>query len=174
MSGQIGFSSEWNKGSTFWFELPLGVAELSQKAKPSPKKELPEATSPVKARILAVDDSADSRMLLDMLLKRLGHEAEIVESGETAIEAVQKGRYDIVLMDVQMPGLDGYQTTTKIRRLRHPNHRLPIVALTANAMVGDSEKCFDAGMNDYITKPINVDLLRRAIEKWAVGPRVTS
>jgi two-component system CheB/CheR fusion protein len=168
MSGQIGFESKWNEGSLFWFELPLSVTKKTHRtAKPKAEEKNPER--PLSARILAVDDSPDSRMLLSMLLERLGHHSEIVDSGEEAIEAAQRGTFDLILMDVQMPGMDGYQTTMRIRKLDHPNHTLPIIALTANAMVGDSEKCFDAGMNDYITKPINVDLLRRAIAKWAAG-----
>lgn len=170
MSGQIGFSSEWNQGSLFWFELPLSVVKKSHQLKKS-TAQVQEEEKPVFARILAVDDSPDSRMLLGMLLDRLGHTNEIVDSGEAAIEAVQRGTFDLILMDVQMPGLDGYETTMRIRKLSHPNYDLPIVALTANAMVGDSEKCFESGMNDYITKPIDVDLLRRAITRWALVAR---
>ncbi len=169
MNGQIGFQSEWNKGSTFWFELPLSIAKKTRSAQVQQKavNEPPPKTGPLKARILAVDDSPDSRMYLEMLLARLGHDFVVVDSGEAALTAAQNNTFDIVLMDVQMPGMDGYETTARLRKISHPNNSLPIIALTANAMVGDSEKCFDSGMNDYITKPINVDLLRNAIRKWA-------
>ena len=119
------------------------------------------------SNILIVDDRPEGLIALESILKDPGYRLITANSGREALAQVLAHDFAVILMDVQMPGMDGYESTTRIRRLKHQNASLPIVALTANAMVGDSEKCFDAGMNDYVTKPINSDLLRGVIIKWA-------
>ena len=101
------------------------------------------------------------------MLTRCGHILDIVHNGRDAVDAVQKTPYDIVLMDVQMPELDGLQATRHIRQLNcGESARVPIIAMTAHAMAGDRERCLAAGMDDYITKPVQRELLQQTVARW--------
>jgi|GEM_PF-1775706 len=124
-----------------------------------------------KAMLLLVDDNLTNQMVAEGILEKMGLHSESVSSGEAALVALEVRTFDLVLMDVQMPDMDGYEATRKIRDSKSlvRNHNIPIIAMTANAMQGDREKCLDAGMNDYVTKPINPQLLARALEKWLPG-----
>jgi CheY-like chemotaxis protein len=114
--------------------------------------------------LLAEDNQVNQKVISVMLLKA-GHAVDVVGDGEGAIDAVRRQAYDVVLMDVQMPKLDGVAATRQIRRLPGPESRVPIIALTANAMAGDREAFLSAGMNDYVSKPIAADDLAAAIER---------
>ncbi|MFZ0804949.1 MAG: PAS domain S-box protein, partial [Candidatus Sulfotelmatobacter sp.] len=120
------------------------------------------------ARILVVEDNATNQQVALAILRKLGHKADTVGNGASALEALRRADYDIVLMDCEMPGMDGYETARRIRRassgMRNPE--IPIVALTAHAMVGDREKCIAAGMNDYVAKPIEPRQLEVVLAKW--------
>lgn len=105
-------------------------------------------------------------MLVTALLKKYGHRVDVVSNGAEAITSVRQIPYDLVLMDIQMPEMDGVEATKKIRELGPETDHLPIIAMTANAMLGDRESYLDAGMNDYIEKPINENKLIETIEKW--------
>ncbi|EMP55686.1 integral membrane sensor hybrid histidine kinase [Marinobacter santoriniensis NKSG1] len=119
--------------------------------------------------ILLVEDNEVNQMVATSLLKKLGHRVDQAENGERALDALESHRYDLVLMDCQMPVMDGYETTRRIRQ--NPAYDgLPIIAVTANVMQGDRESCIAAGMNDYITKPYNREQLRAMIERWAPNP----
>lgn len=119
------------------------------------------------ARILLVEDNPINQKLSIKLLEKFGYESDLASSGEAAVDLFKSNRYELVLMDCQMPGLDGYETTREIRRLElTSDRRIPIVALTANAMKGDREKCLEAGMDDYLAKPIQPQNLRETIERW--------
>jgi len=106
------------------------------------------------------------------LLRRLGVEADLAASGREGVEAAARVRYDLVLMDVQMPDMDGFETTAAIRACEGAGPRVPIVAMTARAMKGDRERCLAAGMDDYLTKPVRGEDLDRALDRW--GPRAGS
>ena len=119
-----------------------------------------------KARILVVEDNEVNRTLAIMQLEALGHTVEGVASGEQALQITKQGHFDLILMDCQMPELDGYDTTRRIRELEEPNQRTPIIALTAHAMKGDRERCLEAGMDDYISKPYTQEVLAVALNNW--------
>jgi CheY-like chemotaxis protein/HPt (histidine-containing phosphotransfer) domain-containing protein len=142
-------------------------AALAAPAGPSPGAE-----GAIGGRVLLVEDNAVNRQVAQRLLALVGVDYEVAENGRQALERLAAGRYDAVLMDCQMPIMDGYAATRAIRKLeadgaRHG--RIPVIAMTANAMAGDREKCLAAGMDDYMSKPLNRALLEQTLRKWIVG-----
>jgi hypothetical protein len=121
---------------------------------------------PARLRILLADDNPLNCRLAVLMLEKAGHAIDVVADGAAAIEAVRAGQYDLVLMDVQMPGVDGLEATRKIRRLPIAKAGVPVIAITANAMAGDDERCLAAGMNDYVTKPIDRARLLSTVARW--------
>jgi CheY-like chemotaxis protein len=119
-------------------------------------------------KILLVEDNAVNQRVAVGLLRKLGYEHVVAPDGRAALEVVRAGGIDIVLMDCLMPGMDGYEAS---RALRKEGWRVPIVAMTANAMTGDRERCLEAGMDDYIAKPISVAQLETMLERWAAHVR---
>ena len=120
------------------------------------------------ARILVVEDNATNQFVAQCMLKEFGIRADITANGEEAIKALATLSYDLVFMDCQMPVLDGYDTTKRIRDT-HSNvldHNIPIIAMTANVLQGDKEKCFRAGMNDFIPKPVKSDRVLQILQQW--------
>ena len=114
--------------------------------------------------ILLAEDGLINQKLALKLLEKLGHTASVANNGQAALEAWQAGAFDVILMDMQMPVMDGLEATRRIRLQEAGSGRcIPIVALTANAMQGDRERCIDAGMDDYLTKPIEFDALATAL-----------
>ena len=122
-------------------------------------------------RLLLVEDNAVNQDIALGVLERLGYRADVVDDGVEALKVLGQSDYDLVLMDCQMPNMDGYEATRHIRQSSTPvrNHAIPIVAMTAHAMAGDREKCLEAGMIDYLTKPVDSRLLDRTIERWLTG-----
>ncbi len=120
------------------------------------------------ARVLVAEDSITNQQVAMGLLKRLGLKADLAANGAEAVQALETRPYDLVLMDVQMPEMDGYEATRVIRDPQSGvlNHRVPIIAMTAHAMQGDRERCLQAGMDDYVTKPVSRQSLAEALEKW--------
>ena len=128
---------------------------------------VPSPQSPA-ARILLVEDNPTNQQVALAILGKLGHHADAVENGVEALEALRRADYDIVLMDCEMPDMDGYETARRIRRPSSGmrNSDIPIIALTAHALMGDREKCIAAGMNDYLAKPIEPGQLVEVLLKW--------
>ncbi len=124
-------------------------------------------------KILVAEDNEVNQKVASKLLARLGYPCEIANNGQEAMDKLQKTAYDVVLMDCQMPVRDGFEATRSIREAeRNTNRRVPIIAMTANAMVGDRERCLAAGMDDYVSKPINPPALAAALEKWIPRERL--
>ncbi len=123
-------------------------------------------------RILITEDNKVNQKVALKMLEKLGYSADIAENGEEALSALEAHPYDLVFMDCQMPVMDGYESTQEIRNPASKvlNHKIPIVAMTANAMKGDSEKCFEAGMDDYISKPVDPKSLISILDKWLIEP----
>jgi CheY-like chemotaxis protein len=123
------------------------------------------------ARILLVEDNKVNQKLVLALLARDDYHADVAENGFEAVEAIQRGVYGLILMDCQMPGMDGYEATRRIRAMNGDAASVPIVALTANAMEGDRDRCLDAGMDDYLGKPLRGEDLRMVLERWSPKAR---
>lgn len=162
MGGEIGFESEGQGGSTFWFKLPLEKTDSKVHIHERGSHDLNLSA----LRILAVDDNPESLKMLTLMFEELGTELRTVDSGEACLHLLEHEAFDLILMDMQMPGMDGLATTKKIRELPNFKRKTPIVAFTANAMSGDKEKCLQAGMNDYLTKPIHIPELLQVLKKW--------
>lgn len=121
-------------------------------------------------RILLAEDNPINQQVAIRILAKLGYHSDVVKNGSEALEAIKEKSYDLILMDCQMPEMDGYVATAEIRKLEQINNKspVPIIAVTAHSLESDREKCMTSGMNDYIPKPINIDQLATTIEKWLV------
>ncbi len=174
MGGEIGVDSDPGRGSTFWFRLRLEKqpgqvlpATVDLSAASCPEKPA-DAGAASPCRVLVAEDNPVNRKVMLYMLQKIGVAATIVGNGKEALEALAKSRYDLLLMDCQMPEMDGFEATAALRRRERAAHaeRMPIVAMTANAMQGDRDKCLAAGMDDYLTKPLARDDLEAALKKW--------
>ena len=166
MGGKSGVESEPGQGSTFWCELDFSVAAKTAQAEEEKEQET-QAEGPLQGHILLVEDNKVNQMVAGKMLAGMGLTVDLAENGEKALAALAEKRYDLVLMDCQMPVLDGYQATRAFREQESQSgKRLPIIAMTANAMEGDRQKCLEAGMDDYIAKPVKKEMLRTLLGRW--------
>lgn len=164
MGGQLGVESRLGEGSTFWFELALQSAgELPSRSAPPPIE-----LGTLAAQVLLAEDDSVNQMVVEAMLTRLGCIVEVAADGAAALGAATRRRYDLILMDCHMPAMDGFEATRRIRddEFARGRGRVPIVALTADALAGDRERCIDAGMDDYMTKPVSSAMLAACVERW--------
>ena len=177
MGGEIGVASCPGQGSTFWVVLPFGPVPAGaalEVVEPAPAPAVPRGAGGA-VRVLLVEDDPLNRYLAERFLAQCGCDVVVAENGREAVDRVAREAFAIVFMDCLMPVLDGYQATREIRALGAAGRRLPIVALTANAMGGDREKCLAAGMDDFVSKPVKRRDLQHAVTRWvAAAPFVPS
>lgn len=163
MGGEIGVESTPGKGSTFTVTVAFERA-----TKPVSAGGRAAVRPDLRGRVLLVDDMQVNRIVGTEMLRSLGLDVEVVDNGPMAIELLAREHFDAVLMDCQMPGMDGFEATRIIRRREQEakSSRMPIIALTAGAMKGDRERCLAAGMDDYLAKPQNIAGLREVLSGW--------
>ena len=187
MGGKLGVDSESGVGSTFFFTAHLETANEFEKTVAlansvnfsgsgrngktgeTKAKTIGDNKKEKTLRILLAEDSPDNQLLIQLYLKNTNHEMEIADNGELAVKKFISGNHDLILMDIQMPVMDGYTAATKIREWEKENkvEEVPIIALTAHALKGERERCMNAGCSDYITKPIKKDKLLTLLEEFA-------
>ncbi len=165
MGGEIGVNTAPGNGSDFFFSLPVKPPEFPAKSLvPVARKILPHTVS----HILVVDDDSINRKLIQRMLEKLGDEVVLAASGAQALPAIKESAFDLILMDIQMPGMNGLETTRRIRDWESTQgvlHRTPIFALTANTGEKDRALCLEAGMDNFLCKPIRMADLEELVEK---------
>jgi CheY-like chemotaxis protein len=185
MGGTIGVTSDVGQGSTFWFTVRMPVCSLSAQGGPSALTENGllrngresdrqarmkwSASRNVRisrGHVLIVEDNPTNQKVAALILSRAGLRVDVAGNGREAVESFRTSQYDLLLMDCQMPEMDGFEATIEIRALEPAGRRVPILALTANVLKGEREKCLDAGMDDYLPKPIRAEALLGKLEQW--------
>ncbi len=188
MGGSIGVETTVGQGCTFWFEAPFKKATRmteGESSKLTTGANLLPTSGPWSAtdtkRVLLAEDNEINQELAREIIQCSGYECECVSNGQQAMQAVREGGFDLLFMDCMMPGMDGYAATRAIRAEEARQsaaglaaRRLPIIAMTANAMTGDRELCLAAGMDDYLTKPLNPEEVARTLQRWQTNRQATT
>ncbi|HLG88236.1 MAG TPA: ATP-binding protein, partial [Alphaproteobacteria bacterium] len=170
MGGTIGVTSTPDEGSLFWFTIEL--TECAAPAELHAPGDRSSTAAP--ARILVAEDLPMNQLIVKGMLTAEGHDVVLVENGAQAVTAASHGAFDLILMDMEMPEMDGISATRAIRQLERPGRDIPIIALTANAMLEDAAACTQAGMNDFLSKPIDRKDLALKVAKWSRTASETS
>lgn len=168
MEGSIWVESVEGEGSTFFFEILVDLPNADSSPEYAELVLLEEVIRKMSMKnVLVVEDDEVSRTVINKMLQRTGYSIQNSINGKEAIKILENERFDLILMDINMPGLDGYETTAKIRELeKQSNKHTPIIAVTAYSLFGDREKCLDAGMDDYIAKPLDMKQFTQLVAKW--------
>ena len=178
MGGTLDFTSKPGHGSHFWFEITLPI-DTSAEAPPSNNTDFPKLkkadtlnanTIQHQKHLLVVDDNPTNRLVCELMLKQMGMQVSVATNGQHAIDMLAQQNFDAVIMDCQMPVMDGYEATRMIRtaNVEGLDATIPVIALTAHAMIGDRERCLQSGMNDYLSKPIRKEEIKEALVKNGV------
>jgi PAS domain S-box-containing protein len=166
MGGQLSASSVKGSGSRFWFQLSLPVPPLLDATLTAAAEKAPETTALQGLRVLVAEDNPVNQLLVRKILQRLGCAVTIVGNGLAAVDSWTSHAYDVIVMDCQMPELDGFDATRRIRRESRQGALVPIIALTAGALHSDREQALSAGMSDFLTKPVVAKTLEGALHRW--------
>ena len=172
LGGEIGVKSEEGSGTSFWFSARF--VKLPEEEIQSMRQIVSVSRGPItdsvkqNTRILLVEDNIINQKVAQNILGKLGYTADVAHNGLEAVHALGRNHYDLVLMDCLMPEMDGYEATATIRSADSKvlNHNITIIAMTANAMQGDRQRCIEAGMNDYLTKPVKKERLAQVLARW--------
>jgi PAS domain S-box-containing protein len=167
MGGSVGVESKVGKGSTFYFVIPsrpVANRDRGEEAPAAVRLDLAGRDAGRSLRVLLAEDNEVNQKIARRMLERIGHRVDVVNNGREAIAAIAGNSFDLVVMDCQMPEMDGFTATRMIRELEGEAARVPIVAMTANALSGDRERCVAAGMDGYVTKPVRIEALAAEIE----------
>jgi len=166
MGGQIGVNSRYGEGSLFWFTVRVEVApEPVQAADPAAAAPV-RKIEPKTARLLLVEDNKINQKVALLMLKNQGYSADVAHNGVQALLAIESGNYDLILMDCMMPEMDGLEATKRLRRLGDRYRSIPVIAMTASAFDDDRLACLTAGMNDFLSKPVNEADLASKLAFW--------
>ncbi len=174
MGGEIEVESIPGEGSTFTFAAAFEPARAAPAARETMQLPPREPRDPTSYRLLLAEDEPVNRMIGQRLIEKLGYRVDVVTNGAEALEALDQESYDLILMDCQMPELDGYETTRRIRRREGDDQGIAVVAVTAHAMKGDREKCLAAGMDDYVTKPYQAEEIAAVLKRWLATPAASA
>jgi CheY-like chemotaxis protein len=169
MDGKIGVESELNLGSKFYFTIQVGMSSLEVLRRNMPKPICIDEVKTPRLRILLAEDNLVNQKVASIHLENLGHCVHLASNGMEAFEDFKNKDYDLIFMDIQMPEADGFQSTALIREYEKQTSKpskIPIIAMTANAMKGDKEQCITAGMDDYISKPFTAVAIQAILRKY--------
>ncbi len=167
MGGTIGLISSKGRGSTFYFTLTLPQANHPAALKPAETDKAKSVETP-NVKVLLVEDNKVNQKVAIAILQKAGCSVDAVDNGQDAIQQIRKDQYDVVLMDCQMPIMDGFEATARIRAMDEPLRSTPIIAITAHALKEDHVKCIDSGMDDYVSKPVSRQILIDMINKYTI------